>query len=111
MDVTREQLAKAVDGTEIVVDLTGGDVVPGTWAGAKIRYPSSFASAIFARLSENAPAAGAGESRPLFHGVTFAPADQEVAFLGAAVRALDEMGDLSVARVMAYLSDRYPADE
>jgi len=39
-----------------------------------------------------------------------AAADPEVSFLAGVVRALDEMGDLAVARVMAYLSDRYPAD-
>jgi hypothetical protein len=50
MEATREQLAKAVDGMEIVVDLTG-DVVPGTWTGAKIRYPGSFASEVFARIA------------------------------------------------------------
>lgn len=50
-DITPEQLTKAVDGMEIVVDLLKPSV-PGEWVGATIRYPGSFASAIFARVAD-----------------------------------------------------------
>jgi hypothetical protein len=51
MEVTREQLAKAVDGMEVAVDVIGAHVV-GTWIGAKLRYPGGFADAVFARIAE-----------------------------------------------------------
>lgn len=51
MEITREQLAKAVDGMEVAADVIGAHVV-GTWIGAKLRYPDGFADAVFARLAE-----------------------------------------------------------
>lgn len=69
--ITSEQLAKAVDGMEITVDLTGGDVAPGTWTGAKIRYPDSFATQVFDEI-----------------GASAAPGDPEVAAIAALVPVL-----------------------
>jgi hypothetical protein len=66
MKVTREQLAEAVDGMEIIVDLTGGDVVPGTWTGAKLRYPGPFATAVFARLTDQGSEIGSSELAAVF---------------------------------------------
>lgn len=106
--VTREQLAKAVDGMEIVVDLTGRDVVPGTWTGAKLRYPGPFATAVFARLADEAP-----EDAELADELARSPvaADPELSFLGMTMAALGEMSDFAAARCMAYLSNRYPPED
>lgn len=49
-DITREELARAVDGMAITVDLIGGSMPPGAWTAAKLRYPDSFASEVFTRI-------------------------------------------------------------
>jgi hypothetical protein len=104
--ITREQLAAALDGLEFAADLTGVELPPGAWAGAKIRYPGDFAEEVLAALGTGPDEAADADARP-GRAVT---ADPEVSFLAGVVKALDEMGDFAVARVMAYLSDRYPAD-
>lgn len=50
-EITREQLAEALDGMEIVVDIINAPIL-GQWMDAKPRYPGKLASEILARIAE-----------------------------------------------------------
>lgn len=125
MDVTPEKLAKAVDGVEVVVDLTGGAVVPGTWTGAKIRYPGSFATAVFARLGVaphppyccGDPDCGGCHKEPCAHagaGPALVAGDLELCAIAACMAAVGPLPDSEaglssgpVWRVLRYVAERY----